>query len=439
MGACCSHTLPSDEFCLGKEYDRRPCMPCDPDVSSRERTGLEVLDGNLETQMPDLHFNESVPALPPTPSSPSGGSSKPALHTHHSHASISRSSSAFASDKSIQLDRSSTRTSVAFQEEQVLALFQKFDANRDNCVSHEELRSVLQQLADPSDVRGERLEELLRHIDTNGDGFIQLEEFMAWCFASGDAWKRLRWTCFHVVHLEASRSSSEKLPARNKNRISHFHWLEEILSMIVENKCKGVSTCIESRRRGTPLFVVAGVCPNSLCGMQAVMYCKFDKDLDFWWVKPKAEKPSQLERNTLDLHKEGKYRNASGKSRALYLPLAEKFAGSKEGSFEFGVDELGRAFIDETTATGRCRMLLYLVWQENWSSFFAYNKFIEGKLIYQRGKPWECPESQAKSTAPFFARQYRLEGGGLSIAGVETEETVLSLLPPDVCQEMFSM
>lgn len=28
-----------------------------------------------------------------------------------------------------------------------------------------------------------------------------------------------------------------------------------------------------------------------------------------------------------------------------------------------------------------------------------------------------------------------LAGKGLKIAGIETEETVLSLLPPDVCQE----
>ena len=79
---------------------------------------------------------------------------------------------------------------------------------------------------------------------------------------------------------------------------------------------------------------------------------------------------------------------------------------TKEDIFEFGVDTNGRAFIDEKTADGCRRMLLYFVWQdelvenqetkdtqehifgtcsstsslqENWSSFFAYNKFVEAR------------------------------------------------------------
>lgn len=218
--------------------------------------------------------------------------------------------------------------------------------------------------------------------------------------------------------------------------------------MIVEGKCKGISTIKETGEQCTPLLLVAGACPNSICGMQAVMFAQVKAGIEFWWTKPQADVPRKLDRHTLDLHKEGPHRNATSKSRALYQPLADKFKGSKEDIFEFGVDTNGRAFIDEKTADGCRRMLLYFVWQENWSSFFAYNKFIEGKLFYQRGLPWDEPSVKESSNgkskkaskaapAPFFARQYRLEGDGLKIAGIETEETVLTLLPPDVCQEMF--
>ncbi|CAJ1415777.1 unnamed protein product [Effrenium voratum] len=338
--------------------------------------------------------------------------------------------------------RSSTRMTVAFQEEQIIRLFQKFDANGDNCVSQEELLSVLQQLSDPSDTRGERLEELLHGIDTNGDGFIQLEEFMAWCYASGDMGKRLRWTC--VVQAEQPLMSRKRLPPRNTNRISQFRWLEDLLRMIVEGKNQGGSGIRETGERATPLFAVAGVCPNTLCDMQAMLFCQVSGGVDFWWVKPQADDPTKLETQTLDLHKEGAHRNYASKSKALYQPLSDMFSGSKDGAFEFGVDESGRAFIQETIErSGRCRMLLFLVWQENWSSCFAYNKFIEGKLFYQHGEPWDLPQATAcgktPPAAPFFARQFRLEGGGLKLAGLETEETVLTLMPPDVCQEMFPL
>ena len=46
------------------------------------------------------------------------------------------------------------------------------------------------------------------------------------------------------------------------------------------------------------------------------------------------------------------------------LSLRFRSRSGEDGAFEFGVDESGRAFIEETIErSGRCRMLLFLVWQ----------------------------------------------------------------------------
>lgn len=47
-----------------------------------------------------------------------------------------------------------------------------------------------------------------------------------------------------------------------------------------------------------------------------------------------------------------------------FLTGIESAAALQEDSFEFGVDENGRAFIEEKSQSGRRRMLLYLVWQD---------------------------------------------------------------------------
>ena len=75
----------------------------------------------------------------------------------------------------------------------------------------------------------------------------------------------------------------------NKNRVRDFEWLSQLLTSVVENRADRTED-VASRVAGTPLFVVAGACPNPFCGMQAVMYVRMHgaaQRLDFWWVKPR--------------------------------------------------------------------------------------------------------------------------------------------------------
>lgn len=226
------------------------------------------------------------------------------------------------------------------------------------------------------------------------------------------------------MHLILERA---KLPVSNSNRVSHYQWLEEILLEIVEGRSQGIAMNAGTNERGSPLFVVAGACPNGMCGMQAVMYCKFGDAVAFWWIKPQKANPNQLERSTLSLNQNGPFKNTPGKAKAVYAPLGEKFVGVADGDVFFGVDDSGRAFIDELVECGeRMRMLVYFIWQETWSSIMARTKFIEGKFCYQRG-------------GKYFSRQYRCQDGQLLIMDARTEEELPSMLPPDSFQEMYKM
>lgn len=214
--------------------------------------------------------------------------------------------------------------------------------------------------------------------------------------------------------------------------------------MIVQGRACGTALDSVGQRTGTPIFLVAGACPNKFCSMQAVVFCELQGTVDFWWVKPQAENRGLLEWSTLNLNHHGPFKNVAGRSRAVYQSLADKFkAGGADGDFVFGVDDTGRAFIEEARpgpsegAGRRGRMLLYFVWQESWSSMTARKKFIQGKLCYQK----ENLEAGSRTLVAkrFFARQYKILGGQLTIATSEEEEEVFSLLPPDSFQEMYDM
>lgn len=252
-----------------------------------------------------------------------------------------------------------------------------------------------------------------------------------------------------------------KLPAQNTNRMSQYRWLEELLQTIADGRSGGIAPDDFETPRCTPLFVVAGACPNAYCKMQAVMYAQVGSIVDFWWVKPQKDNPCCLEKNTLTLHMTGPFKNNAGRSRSVYSPLAEKFAsGIPDGDFTFGIDKHGRAFVEEDTGAGdgsRARLLIYLIWQEDWSSAFAYTKFIRGKICYQKeaalgtratqGTSMESPTGKVMTTSSscksagnmlFFAREYEFRDGQLSIAAPCEEEAVQTLLPPDSFQEMYN-
>merc|ERR1712125_209239 len=102
---------------------------------------------------------------------------------------------------------------------------------------------------------------------------------------------------------------------------------------------------------------MAGACPNHMCGikvgMQAIMYCQMEDEIDFWWVKPCRDDANELEQNTLNRHANGTFKNTPGRSKALLGSLAQKFSGVRNGDFTFGIDRSGRAFIDEVDGDGR--------------------------------------------------------------------------------------
>jgi len=206
----------------------------------------------------------------------------------------------------------------------------------------------------------------------------------------------------------------------------------------VDGDAPGLTDNSNGEQASTPLFIVAGTCPNGFCGMQAVLFSQVHDQVDFWWIKPQNNDPARLEDNTLRLHSKGPFKNGPGKARSLYAPLAEKFSVGHDGDFIFGVDSIGRAFIEEGAGDGggRMRMLIYLIWQESWSSALAYKKFIRGKICYQKGMP-DKPGPKEGKAAHLFARQYEIRDGQITIATRSEEESVASLLPPDSFQEMF--
>lgn len=73
-------------------------------------------------------------------------------------------------------------TKMASQQAAVLEAFKKFDKDQNGSISKEELAEVLKTL-DPEDWDDNAIDRLMASADANGDGALQIDEFLRWIFA----------------------------------------------------------------------------------------------------------------------------------------------------------------------------------------------------------------------------------------------------------------
>ena len=212
--------------------------------------------------------------------------------------------------------------------------------------------------------------------------------------------------------------------AANRNRPSHYQWIAGLLQQIAANSAPLVSD-MQTDENGVPLFIVAGACPSMFASMQAVMYVSMlgaaAPALDFWWIKPHHAAPNELEPQTLSKQHAGPHKNDPGRSRAVYAPIASLItSGAINGGVRFGLAEAAgrtRAFVEDARGG---RRYLCLVWQEDWSNPLARNKFIAGKLVYQK----------EPGATEYYACEYRIDNETFSMPP-GPEHAVGSPLPED--------
>lgn len=250
-----------------------------------------------------------------------------------------------------------------------------------------------------------------------------------------------------------SRQSVTRSWGGNKNMPSEYSWLSELLEMIVKNETFGVGSLDRSNTHAqstSPLFVVCGACPSSFAPMQAILYSAVGKgteSIDFWWIKPVKGHPELFEQMTLSRWAKGPHKNDPGRSKPIYKPLGDLFIGNGntkvQQDYRFGIEysapsqecstPLQRAFIEDPRGSPPARYYLYFVWQEEWTSNpLASNKFIKGKIAYQR-------EPHRGLEAVIFLREYCILNGRMELAEADEPTPPGTILPNTALKELGAL
>mmetsp|Transcript_117020 Transcript_117020/g.335736 ORF Transcript_117020/g.335736 Transcript_117020/m.335736 type:complete len:223 (+) Transcript_117020:142-810(+) len=112
--------------------------------------------------------------------------------------------------------------------EPVLEQFRRFDQNGDGAITKAELAKVLKAL-EPQVWTDKKIRQLMSLMDRNGDGFIQFEESVSWCFGheegtSSIVTKEAREGAIQTVRLKARAAHSA---ARQGDWVNVFRVLRE--------------------------------------------------------------------------------------------------------------------------------------------------------------------------------------------------------------------
>jgi len=163
------------------------------------------------------------------------------------------------------------------------------------------------------------------------------------------------------------------------------------------------------------LFTILGAAPNFICReFQAIAFwATADGGYDFWWLKPDPASPDKLNQAFLTFHSSGSNQNDSkGIAGNAFTQIGDHFI---KGSGTFGIEKQvvqGEATPQAFFTVRGQKYYIVCVWQEEMSSMASWNKWVLGKIVYQKD-----PSENA-----FFVRPFRIDNKEFKVALNDAEE-----------------